>query len=124
MFFILITKFYKLLIIFLLMTDVTDASFQEQVLEKSKELPVVVDFWADWCPPCQILKPMMEKLSEEYKGKIGIVKLNVEENQQTANEYGIMSIPSVKMFKDGKVVDEFVGAKPEEEIKFWIDSNL
>ena len=106
------------------MTDVNDSNFQNQVLEKSKELPVVVDFWAPWCPPCQILSPIMEKLSEEYKGKIEIVKSNVEESSKTANEFGIMSIPAVKLFKNGKVVDEFVGAKPEADIKSWIDSNL
>jgi putative thioredoxin len=106
------------------MTDVTDATFNEEVMEKSKNMIVVVDFWAPWCPPCQILKPIMEKLAGEYEEKAAIVKVNVEDNKKTANDYGIMSIPAVKMFKDGKIIDEFMGAKPEEEIKGWIDSHL
>ena len=104
--------------------DVTDETFEKEVIEKSKEIPVVVDFWAEWCPPCQLLKPIMEKLSEEYKGKIEILKLDVQNNQQTASQFGIMSIPSVKLFKSGEIADSFVGLIPEEEIKKWIDSNL
>lgn len=104
--------------------DITDDSFEKEVVEKSKERPVVVDFWASWCGPCLMLKPIMEKVAEDYAGKAVIAKLNVDENQAKAQEYGIMSIPAVKMFKDGKVVDEFIGARPEEAIKEWIDSNL
>ena len=106
--------------------DVTDSNFEKEVIEKSKEMPVVVDFWASWCGPCMVLKPTMEKLAEdsEYKDKVKIVKMSVEENKETAEKYSIMSIPAVKMFKDGEIVDDFVGAQPEDHIRAWIDKNL
>jgi putative thioredoxin len=104
--------------------DVTDADFQEKVLEKSKEIPVVVDFWASWCMPCQILKPVMEMIAADYDGKFILVKVNVDAAREIASRYGIMSIPSVKLFKSGKVVDEFVGALPEKKIREWLEKNL
>lgn len=104
--------------------DVTDESFDENVIEQSSKVPVVVDFWASWCGPCMMLKPVLEKIAEEYEGKFILAKLNVEENQEKAGEYGVMSIPSVKMFKDGEIVDEFVGAMPESAIKEWLNNNL
>jgi putative thioredoxin len=104
--------------------EVTDANFEKEVLKKSEKMPVVVDFWASWCGPCQMLGPVIEKLAKEYKGKIDIVKCSVEENQETAEEYGIMSIPSVKMFKDGEIVDEFLGFMPESKIRDWLEGNL
>ena len=104
--------------------DITDATFQKDVIEASAEKPVVVDFWASWCGPCQMLGPIMEQVGTEYADKVTVVKLNVEDNQQVAGVYGIMSIPAVKMFKDGKVVSEFMGARPAEAVKEWIDSSL
>jgi len=104
--------------------EVTDANFEKEVLKKSEKMPVVVDFWASLCGPCQMLGPVIEKLAKEYKGKIDIVKCSVEENQETAEEYGIMSIPSVKMFKDGEIVDEFLGFMPESKIRDWLEGNL
>lgn len=104
--------------------EITDATFEKEVLDKSKKMPVVVDFWADWCGPCQMLGPTIEKVAKDYKDKVSIVKLNTEDNSQIPQRYNIMSIPAVKMFKDGEVVDEFIGVRSEEEIKEWIDSNL
>ena len=104
--------------------DVTDADFQEKVIEKSKEVPVVVDFWAVWCMPCLMISPVLEKLSEEHKGKFVLAKVNVDENPMISRAFGIMSIPTVKMFKDGKIVDEFIGAIPEPAIRQWLERNI
>ncbi len=104
--------------------EVNDNMFQEKVIEQSKRVPVVVDFWAQWCPPCLMLGPVLEKLAKEYNGKFILAKINVSENQETAQKYGIMSIPAVKMFKGGKAVDEFIGALPEPTVKEWLDKNI
>ncbi len=106
--------------------DITDAQFEKEVIKKSQDMPVVVDFWASWCGPCMMLKPIIERIASDsvYEGKVHIVKLNVEQNQEMASKYGIMSIPAVKLFKDGEVVDEFMGVQPEETIRGWIDKNL
>ena len=103
--------------------EISDKDFDKQVIQASKKVPVVVDFWASWCGPCRMLGPSMEKLAEEYKGKFILAKLNVEENQEKLQEYRVMSIPSVKMFKNGKVIAEFVGAIPESQVRKWLDSN-
>lgn len=104
--------------------NVSDETFETEVLEKSKEVPVLVDFWASWCGPCRILGPTLEKIAKDYEGKLVVAKMSVEENTETPGTYGIMSIPAVKLFKDGKVVDEFVGAQPEEIIREWLDEQL
>ena len=104
--------------------NVVDSEFDENVIEKSKELPVVVDFWAEWCQPCKMLKPVMEKFAKEYKGKFLLAKVDVEEASATSEKFGISSIPAVKMFKNGKVVSEFTGSLPEDSIKKWLDENL
>jgi len=104
--------------------EVNDNSFNEMVIEQSKKVPIVVDFWATWCGPCLMLSPALEKFAEEYKGKFILAKVNVDEARTAAQKYGIMSIPNVKMFKDGEVVDEFIGALPELLVKNWIDKNL
>ncbi len=104
--------------------EITDSNFDQEVIEKSKEKLVVVDFWAPWCSPCLMLKPILESLENSYKGQFILAKMNVEENQEKPAEYGIMSIPAVKFFKNGEIVDEFVGLMPEEQIKKVIDENL
>ncbi len=104
--------------------EVNDNSFNEMVIEQSKKVPIVVDFWATWCMPCLMLSPALEKFAEEYKGKFILAKVNVDEARTAAQKYGIMSIPNVKMFKDGKVVDEFIGAIPESQVKEWLDKKL
>lgn len=101
---------------------VTDADFQSEVLDSS--LPVLVDFWAPWCGPCQMMGPMVSKLAEEYEGKVKIVKYDVQENQDFAGKYGIQGIPAFKVFKAGEVVGEGVGAMPEENLKKLINDTL
>jgi putative thioredoxin len=100
--------------------DVDEKSFQKEVLDKSKTVPVVVDFWASWCGPCRMLAPVLEKIEKESKGKFVLAKVNVDLNQSLAQKFSVMSIPAVKMIWKGKVVDEFVGAQPEESVKAWL----
>ena len=104
--------------------DVIDSTFEQEVLEKSKTTPVMVDFWASWCGPCMMLKPVIEKVAADYEGKIILAKVNVEENQENAGKFGVMGIPAVKMFKNGEIVDEFTGAQPEESIRAFVEKNL
>jgi len=106
------------------MEEFTDDNFQKEVIEKSKEMPIVVDFWASWCGPCMMLGPLLDGISEKYEGKVVFGKLNTEENKEKSEEYGIVSLPTVKLFKDGKIVDEFVGVIPEDQIVEWVDNNL
>ena len=104
--------------------NVTDKDFKEEVIEKSEEIPVVVDFWSNWCPPCHILGPILEKIAEEQKGKFILAKADIDQALEISRKYGIESIPNVKMFKNGKVVDGFVGAIPEPNVKEWLNKNL
>src|SRR5215210_2290933 len=92
--------------------DVTDADFEQRVLQRSEELPVLVDFWADWCRPCHVLAPVIEQALDAHPGKIELAKLDTESNQATAARYGIRGLPTVKAFRNGQVVDEFTGAQP------------
>src|SRR3989344_1502923 len=103
------------------MADITftDSNFQEEVLKS--DTPVVVDFWAPWCGPCRIVSPTIEQLALDYKGKVKVGKMNVDENTQTAGMYGIMSIPTVMVFKKGQPVKATVGAQSKDAYKRMID---
>lgn len=101
---------------------INDENFSEEVL-KSKE-PVLVDFWAPWCGPCRLVGPVVEELAREYQGKIKVGKLNVDENEKTAYRYGIRSIPTLILFKDGRPVDQIIGAVPKHILKNMIDKNI
>jgi putative thioredoxin len=105
-------------------TDVTSATFEHEVLEASKTVPVVVDFWAPWCAPCKVLKPILEKLAAEYDGRFKLAKVNSDDNQELAAAFGIRSIPDVMAFRDGKPVSHFLGALPESQVRAFIDGVL
>jgi thioredoxin 1 len=102
--------------------DVTDQNFEEEVIKSTK--PVLVDLWAPWCGPCRMVAPVVESLAEKYKGKFKFCRLNVDENQKTAAKYGIMSIPTLMFFKDGKVADTVIGAVSETALQPKIDELL
>lgn len=102
--------------------DVND--FDRRVLQRSHEVPVVVDFWAPWCGPCKALGPVIERLAAQAGGRWELVKVNTEEDQELAKVFDIRSIPAVKLFVNGEVKDEFLGALPEAGIRRWIDKNL
>jgi putative thioredoxin len=100
---------------------VTDADFDERVLRRSEEVPVLVDFWADWCQPCHMLAPVIEKAVAAHDGKVELAKLDVDANQATAARYGVRGLPTVKAFRDGRVASEFTGAQPPPVVTRFVD---
>jgi len=104
--------------------EVTDENFQSVILEGSMQQPVLIDFWASWCQPCQVLMPLLAKLADEYKGKFILAKINTEEQQAIAAQFQIRSIPAVKLVYQGKLVDEFAGALPESEVRAFLDKHI
>ena len=103
--------------------DVTRENYQ-QLMQASFEVPVLIDFWASWCQPCTVLMPILAKLAEEYQGKFLLGKLNTEEEQEIAAQFGIRSIPNVKLFRNGQPVDEFLGALPEKAVREFLDRHV
>ena len=103
-------------------THVTDDSFDKEV--RQSELPVIVDFWAEWCGPCKQIGPALEELSDEYAGKIKIVKVNVDDYQYSPAQMGVRGIRALFMFKDGEIVSNKVGAAPKASLKSWIDEEV
>ena len=104
--------------------DVTTATFEREVREASKSIPVVVDFWAPWCGPCRALTPVIEKVAAELKGRVKLVKINSDDNPELSQAYGIRSIPNVIAFKDGRPAAQFVGALPEEQVRAFMEKLL
>ncbi len=104
--------------------DTRFESFVDDVIDASRKAPVLVDFWAPWCGPCQMLTPLLEKLAAEYEGAFCLAKANIDEQQQLAMQYAVRSVPTVKLFKNGEVVDEFLGAQSESQIRAMLDRHI
>ena len=102
--------------------EINDSNFKSEVTDSA--MPVLVDFWAPWCGPCRMIAPILEELAKEYDGKVKVVKINVDDSPNTASEYGIRSIPTLILFKDGKVFEKTVGAQSKENLKQLVDKSL
>ena len=104
--------------------DIDESNYEQIVIQGSHQVPVLVDFWASWCQPCQVLMPTLAQLADAYQGRFLLAKINTEEQQAIASQFGIRSIPTVKLFVGGQPVDEFAGALPESEIRAFLDRHL
>jgi thioredoxin 1 len=103
-------------------TAVSDATFATEVLQSN--LPVIVDFWAEWCGPCRMIAPILDQISVDYAGKVKIVKVDVDANSRTASQFSVMSIPTLLFFKAGKVQDQIIGAMPKKQLQEKVDKFL
>jgi len=103
-------------------TNVTDANFEQEVLKS--DIPVLVDFWAEWCMPCKMVAPAVEAIAKEYEGRVKVCKLNVDEGPETSATYGVMSIPTLALLKNGKIVDKVIGALSKSELETAIKSHI
>ncbi len=101
---------------------VTDKTFEEEILRS--DIPALVDFWASWCAPCRMVSPIIEELAQEYKGRLKVAKLNVDENTETPTRYGIRGIPALLLFKDGELVDQMVGAASKSSLVQFIEKGI
>lgn len=102
--------------------SITDADFDSEVLQS--DIPVVVDFWAEWCGPCKVISPTLDEIAQEMNGAIKIVKLNIDDNPETATKLGIMSIPTLMLYKDGELAARQVGAAPKQKLQDWIKAGI
>ena len=102
--------------------EINDASFKSEVTDSS--IPVLVDFWAPWCGPCKMIAPVLEEIASEYDGKVKVVKINIDENQTTPSTYGVRSIPTLILFKDGQEVEKIIGAQSKQNLKQMVDKSL
>ncbi len=102
--------------------SVADSNFDAVILKS--ETPALVDFWASWCAPCRAIAPIVDEIAAQYKGRVRVAKMNVDENQSTPGKYGVRGIPTLILFKDGKVVDQLVGAVPKSQIKELVEKGL
>lgn len=104
------------------MLEVTDATFEQEVIQS--KIPVVVDFWAEWCGPCRMLAPILQELAPELELKANIVKVNIDQNPEIAGQFGVRSIPTMILFKDGQALSNMVGVNPKTKIKAWVEANI
>lgn len=101
---------------------ITDSNFDEEI--KNSQVPILVDFWAEWCGPCKQIGPILEEIAIEQESKIKILKLNIDENPETPQKFGVRGIPTLMLFKDGKLIESKVGSLPKTALDAWIQSNL
>ena len=103
-------------------TNVSDASFEQDVLKSDS--PVLVDYWAEWCGPCKMIAPVLDEIAKDYAGRLTVAKMDIDDNPVTPNEYAVRGIPTMLLFRDGKLLDQKVGAMPKSALKDWIADQL